>query len=278
MLKLLERNISTVERRLVLVAPPQAILPDIFTRVTFDPERHRDVVSQMQAVRGAIYLDGGYLTPRQLSTDGLHQTPEDEKSWHLLMTDGNGRVSSCAWYLEHDNTTSVKQLRVRSCPLAAAAEWRDKLYSAVESEIARARRAGLRYAEVGGWAVSKECRCSSEGLMLALATYGLSALLGGALVITTANVTHASSSILRRLGGSYLESDGTAMPAYFDPSYNTMIELLRFDSRRPAEKYRPLIDMLKSRLAHVQVFAQPPVWTAQPVPLGARFGVPLAAA
>ena len=92
----------------------------------------------------------------------------------------------------------------------------------------RARRAGLYYAELGGWAVSPERRCTSEGLILALAGYGLSRLLGGAIGITAANVTHASSSILRRLGGSYLEVDGTTIPAYYDPSYNTMIELLRF--------------------------------------------------
>ena len=121
------------------------------------------------------------------------------------MTDAKGHVSSCGWYLNHENTASVDDLRVRNCPLARVAEWRDKLYAAVESEIARARRDGLYYAELGGWAVSKEHRCTSEGLMLALAGYGLSRLLGGAIGITAANVTHASSSILRRLGGSYLE-------------------------------------------------------------------------
>jgi len=278
MLKLLERNIATVERRLVMVAPPQAVLPDMFRRVTFDAARHARVVREMQALRGSVYFDGGYVTRGQLSAEGLHQTPEDEKSWHLLMTDADGRVSSCAWYLEHDNTTAVTDLRVRNCPLAAVSEWRDKLFQAVESEIAKARRGGLQYAEVGGWAVSKERRCTSEGLVLALAAYGLCKMLGGAIGITTANVTHASSSILRRLGGSYLEFNGKAIPAYFDPKYNTMIELLRFDSRRPAEKYGQLIDMLKSRLANVQVFAQPQTWAARPSPVGTGFGVPVAAA
>jgi hypothetical protein len=78
-------------------------------------------------------------------------------------------------------------------------------------------------------------------------------MLGGALGITTANVTHASSSILRRLGGSYLEFNGIPLPSYFDPKYKTQIELLRFDSRRPSAKYVDLIDKLKLRLAHVPV-------------------------
>jgi len=254
-IKLLERNIASVEQRLVLLAPPQAALPDSFTNVTFDSDLHTQLVGEVQAVRGAIYLNEGNVKHHQLSADGRHQTPEDERSWHLLWTDGGGHVSSCAWYLEHANTTSVRNLRVRHCPLTGLDDWRDKLYGAVESEIARARRANLRYAEVGGWAVSKDRRCTSEGLVLALAAYGLCRMLGGALGITTANVTHASSSILRRLGGSYLEFDGVRMPTYFDQGYNTQIELLRFDSRRPSAKYATLVDMLKMKLASVSVIA-----------------------
>jgi hypothetical protein len=253
MLKLLERNIASLERRLVLLAPPRVIIPQIFTNITIDSRLHIQLVRQMQAVRGAIYLGEGNIKHDELTAEGLHQTPEDAKSWHLLWTDSSGQVSSCAWYLEHDNTTSMKNLRLRHCPLAAADEWRDKLQGAVEREIARARLSGLRYAEVGGWAVSKARRCTSEGLVLALAAYGLCKMLGGALGVTTANVTHSSSSILRRLGGSYLEFEGVPMPAYFDPKYNTRIELLRFDSRRPSAKYTGLIDMLKSKLANVPV-------------------------
>jgi hypothetical protein len=255
MLKLLERNIASVERRLVLLAPPGAAFSEVFRNVTIDSTRHEQLVREMQAVRGAIYLDEGNVKHHQLSADGRHQTPEDERSWHLLWTDGGGHVTSCAWYLEHENTTSIRNLRVRNCPLAGVEEWRDKLHGAVESEIARARRDGLRYAEVGGWAVSKARRCTSEGLVLALAAYGLCRMLGGALGITTANVTHSSSSILRRLGGSHLEFNGTPMPAYFDPKYDTKIELLRFDSRRPSAKYAGMIEMLKAKLANVSVIA-----------------------
>jgi len=214
MLSLLERSIGTVARQLVLVAPPHGTIPSVFKKLTVDSARHRGLIDEMQAVRGEIYLNGGYLTPSHLSASGLHQIPEDDRSWHLLMTNARGHVSSCAWYLEHANTTSIQHLRVQHCPLAQRAEWRDTLYAAVESEIARARGNSLRYAEVGGWAVSKERRCSLEGLLLALAAYGLCRVLGGALGITTANATNASSSILRRLGGTRLEVDGTTLPAY----------------------------------------------------------------
>jgi hypothetical protein len=252
-LKLLERNIASIERRLVLLAPSHAAIPETFTNVTMDPSRHLHLVREMQKIRGAIYLHQGSVKRDQLSTEGLHQTPEDEKSWHLLWTDTSGQVSSCAWYLEHGDATSIQQLRVRHCPLARAAEWREKLTSVVGQEITRARRAGIRYAEVGGWAVSQARRCTSEGLVLALAAYGLCRTLGGALGITNANLQ--SSSILRRLGGSYLEFNGTPIPSYFDSRYNTRIELLRFDSRSPSTKYVGLIETLKSKLADVPVVA-----------------------
>ena len=256
MRSLLERGLATVEQRLVLVAPPGARVPAVFRHVSVDSVRHRLLVTEMQAMRGLVYLQGGYVAPEQLSAGGLHRTPEDKKSWHLLMTDANGRVSSCGWYLNHENTASFKDLRVRHCPLARLAEWRDKLSIAVESEMARARRAGVYYAELGGWAVSRERRCTSEGLMLALAGYGLSGLLGDAIGITAANVAHASSSILRRLGGEYLEVSGTTIPAYYDPVYNTTIELLRFDSRCPSAKFSGLIDLAKSSLTKVPVIVR----------------------
>jgi hypothetical protein len=139
--------------------------------------------------------------------------------------------------MEHDRTVSVERLRVRDCPLAHQPLWRDTLWRAVGLELARARREGLGYAEVGGWAVAETGRCTSEGLVLALAGYSLGRVLGGTLGITTATVRHCSSTILRRLGGSALEVGDRSVPSYHDPRYKCEMELLRFDSRHPNPKY-----------------------------------------
>jgi hypothetical protein len=255
MLKLLERNIEAVENRLVLLAPSHTSVPDGFRNVMFDSRRHRQFVREMQFLRGSIYLEDGALKHEELSADGLHQTPEDERSWHLLMLGRDGGVNACVWYLEHPTTASLENLRIRNCPLARTGAWSQTLRDAVASEIARARQNHLRYAEVGGWAVSQRCRCTSEGLVLALAAYSLGRRLGGALGITTATVRHSSSTILRRLGGSHLEVGGTVVPSYFDPKYNCEMELLRFDSRQPNAKYAWLIESLRNRLNDVAVLA-----------------------
>lgn len=255
MLRLLERNIASVDRRLVLLAPADTSVPKHFMNVTVDPVRHDRLVGEMQRLRGEIYLQDGAVGRHQLTEDGRHHTPEDERSWHLLMLDRQRQVSSCAWYMEHDETARFEHLRVRNSPLAQAEGWSDTLWRAVESELERARREGLRYAEVGGWAVAKKSRCTSEGLLLALAAYSLGRTLGGALGLTTATVRHSSSAILRRLGGSLLELGGSTVPPYFDPRYNCQMELLRFDSRRPNAKYGGLIELLGTKLANVTVIS-----------------------
>jgi hypothetical protein len=253
MLRLLERNIRSIDQRLVLLAPSDVSIPDAFRNVAHDPDRHRQLVREMQIMRGGIYLRDGAVERRHLSPDGVHRTPEDEKSWHLLMTNREQHVSSCAWYLQHENTIAIDRLRIRNCPLAQEPESRRTLWRAVGSELAQAQRDHLHYAEVGGWAVTEESRCTSEGLVLALAAYSLGRLCGGTLGITTATVRHCSSTILRRIGGAPLEADGTAIPQYYDPTYRCSMELLRFDSRRPSAKFRAVIERLEEMLSIVPV-------------------------
>jgi hypothetical protein len=256
MLRLLERAINTLDDRLVLLAPPGDI-PASFQNVVTDGHYHARLVREMQALRGKVYLADGAVDKTQLTRDGLHQTAEDNISWHLLTLDERQRVTGCAWYLQHDDAVHAHQLRVRHCPLALMAAWRDKLWRCVESEIVRARRECIRYAEVGGWAVSERSRRTSEGMLLALAGYSLGRICGECLGITTATVRHCSASILRRLGGAPLSLDGMAMPSYYDPRYKCEMEILRFDSRRPNSKYASLVDVLHEKMVNVRVIAPP---------------------
>lgn len=266
MLSLLERNIAAIEDRLVLLAPPTLSMPQFFRKVTRDSFQHTSLVREMQRLRGAVYLDDGAVEPQQLSDDGLHQTPEDQKSWHLLMRNAFGRVSSCAWYLPHEAATSIRQLRVRHCPLDQDPAYRATFQNAVRSQLTRARSEGLQYAEVGGWAVARESRCTSEGLLLALAAYSLGRAFGGTLGVTTATVRHSSSTILRRLGLSPLHAGDEVIPTYYDPNYQCEMELLSFDSRKPSTKYAGLIDRIHARLASVMVIAGQPAAASCTVP------------
>jgi hypothetical protein len=253
--RLLHRNISSIESRLVLLAPRGASFPASFENVDVDHARHAALVADVQRLRGGVYLRDGALEPHQLTRDGLHQTPEDRRSWHLLMLDKVGRVNACVWYMDHPATVSPDRLRVRDCPLAHEPTWRDTLWAAVRSELVTARREGLGFAELGGWAVTESSRCTSEGLVLALAGFSLGRVLGGTLGMTTATVRHCSSTILRRLGGSDLWAGDRKVPSYHDARYKCEMELLRFDSRFPNPKYGSLVAQLAAKLADILVIA-----------------------
>src|SRR5262245_54709068 len=131
MLTLLERHIATIQDRLVILAPSSCEVPDYFQSVSSDPQRHRQLVRDIQRLRGNIYFQDGALSREQRSQEGLHSTPEDERSWHLLMLNKRRQVSACIWYLEHDPPVSVNDLRVRSCPLVKDL----KVRRAVESDL-----------------------------------------------------------------------------------------------------------------------------------------------
>ena len=253
MVSLLERRIASIDERLVLLAPPDRNIPSTFSNVQPNGQRRDELVTELQRFRGAVYLNEGAV--HELSDDGCHRTPEDEHSWHVVRLDGDGRVRACIWYLEHDVPVSIDRLRVRDCPLAADDGWRDRLHSAVASELNRAESDQVPYAEIGGWAASPDGRCPFEGIILALSAFSLGRLFGGALGMATATARHASASMLRRLGGNKLESDGSPLPAYYDHRYNCDMELLRFDSRRPHPKYDHLVDALAGVLANVRVLA-----------------------
>ena len=100
MLRLLERTIDTLDHRLVLLAPSSAI-PSTFQNAIVDEHRHRDLLHQMQLLRGGVYHSDGAVGRAQLTVDGRHETIEDEKSWHMLTVDDRMRVTGCAWYLQH---------------------------------------------------------------------------------------------------------------------------------------------------------------------------------
>ena len=255
MLKLFERDIAAADQRLIVLAPANRAIPRSLKNVTQDSDERQDLIHEMQRLRGSIYLKDGALTRAQLTADGRHETPEDEKAWHILVTNENREVTGCIWYLEHESSPTIDDLRVRNCPLTTQDEWRDKLRAAVNNEVSRARHDRISYAEVGGWAVACGSQCVSAALLLILGTYSLSQIAGGALVLATATVRHSSAKILRRLGGSHLEGNGYTVPSYYDSRYDCEMELLRFDTRRPTAKYAGLVNMLKGRLADVQVIA-----------------------
>jgi len=240
---------------MILVAPQDFAVPRQFRNATADPTLREALIRQVQRLRGSIYLEDGAIGQSQLSADGRHCTREDAHSWHMLFLNAENRISSAIWILPHSGDVSVDHLRVRKCSMWKASDWQARVSQAVRNELTSARARRLGCAEVGGWAVAPESRNTTDGLTLALGCFSLLNLLGGSLAFTTATPRHCSASILRRLGGSPLEVNGSAIPPYFDADYNCTMELLRFESRRPNPKYSSVIERLQDKLSEIPVIA-----------------------
>ena len=248
------------KRRLVLLPPASLNLDVRFGRVDVDASRYWRLLSQMQRLRGSIYLQDGAITESELDHERRHVQAADLDSWHILSVDLRDRVSGCARYRHYTEPVRFAGLGVSKAALARCTEWGSRLKAAVVEQIEEACYRGLNFVEVGGWALAEELRHSTDALRVALSMYALAQLLGGSIGLTTATVRHSSSSILRKIGGAPLVADGAELPRYFDPQYRCEMEILRFDSARPNERCRAMIDAARQELTVAEIVTAVPAF------------------
>lgn len=262
-------------RQVTLLAPEHIVTRDRTGSLSEDSNRYNRLLANMQRLRGRIYLSDGAIQPWQLTSDGRHVQPIDRSAWHVLLVDANERVFGCARYLEHDFPLNFEALSAGRSEIAYSQEWGCQLHRAVMSQAAEAYQRGVAFAEVGGWALAEEIRHGMEALRIALTMYSLAESLGGCIGLTTATVRHSSAAILRKIGGSLLRVDGTEIPRYYDSRYKCDMEILRFDSSTPSDRFRESIDRITAELAQVPVVTGA-VWSTKPSP--SRLPVPMALA
>jgi predicted GNAT family N-acyltransferase len=258
--------------RFQLLAPPQTRSGSAFGRSKTDEQLYRQRLASVQSLRGRVYLKDGAIQPCELDDHGRFPMRGDEQSWHFLLIDENEETIGCARYLVHPHTVRFESLRISHSPVARHRHWGARLRQAVEADLARAREENFSYVEIGGWALSKEWRGTRAALEILVASYALAQLWGGSLGSCMATVRHHSSSILRRIGGSSFEINGERVPAYDDPYYGCTMELLRFDSRSPTQRFIPLINQLKARVASTLTIrrARTQPWRSPVGQLGAK--------
>jgi hypothetical protein len=184
--------VSSAVERLVLLAPNAADVPNAFNRKVLNYERHAGLLASVQRLRGSIYTAAGNLDPSQLS-GGRHIQAADEKSWHILLM-SDGAVQGGLRYCPHGSDVKFDDLGIAGS--SAASPDAAQIRKAVEGEIAAARPRRIRYAEFGAWFLAPALRSSYAALQMVLTGYALSELLGGCLVISTANTKCSSASTL----------------------------------------------------------------------------------
>ena len=249
-----QRRLTCPSRRLALLAPPDANIPNVFHDVRGDCDGYSHLFSQMQRFRGKVYLEDGAIKEKEL-IDGRHVVEADDYSWHLLVHDDNGTIAGCIRFQAHDVRNRFFRLSVFKTAIAACPQWGPALKHAVQSEVKRAKNLNLPLVEVGGWALAEHVRGTSEALRLGLAAYSLGQLMGGAVGMSTATRRHCSSSILRRMGGEPLTHAGLAIPAYYDPQYECEMEILRFYSWNPNPRYMLWVEEIRQSLQRIPVIS-----------------------
>ena len=244
---------SARARSLILLAP-EGVYPVDF-RVCGDAKLYERAVAEMQRFRGSVYVSEGYLHARDLSHDRRHVQPADSRSWHLLTLDAYGAVAACGRLLIHQPHARFSDLLISHSALAHSDNWGYLLRQAAEAEIRAARQRRMHFAELGGWAVARDLRCTTEAARLVLAGYALAQTLGGVLGLSTVNIEHYSSSILSRIGGMSLATDGSEFPSFYEPQYHAEVRLLRFDSSRPNPRFEAPILRCRATMATATVIA-----------------------
>ena len=253
-MKLIPGRGQRLRRRFVLLAP-RCTHTTCFSNPTVDASLHHRLLVEAQKLRGRIAFEEGAIETWQLTIDGRHIQPADDKSWHLLTLDEHGHVAACTRYLPHSSAVSFSDLTVAHSALATSEIWGKTLRKAIEADLALARKRRWSYVEMGGWVISEKLRCTTEAVRMVLSAYGLAQMFGGALGISTASTRKGSSSILRRIGGESVMSRGSELPSYFEPQYKCEMEILRFDSSRPNPRYRPWVDDCREHLETAPVIS-----------------------
>jgi hypothetical protein len=246
------------QARFVVLPPSSSTLdiPGVFRNVQPDSDRYDELFAAMQRFRGAIYREDGAIPASALTSDGRHKLAIDDESWHILSIDGQGQIVACLRYLDESHADSFHHLQVKHAAISRCPAMGWKFRTEVESRLRRTRREGIAFAEVGGWAVAEDHRLTMEPLRIILAAYGLAELLGGCYGLATATFRHSSATILQRIGLSTIVAGGEEMAPYFDPSYQCLMQVLQFDSRNPAEKYRPMVCELSGMLTMAPIVSR----------------------
>lgn len=248
-------------RNHALIAPAGWSQVHRFFGATVDPAGHADLLRDVQRFRGRSYLADGAVREGDLTSDGRLHQQVDNDSWHLVIRDDDGNIISCArYYSSHsprfESTTTAKSA------LAQSPIWRPKVERVVENAIHLAKQRGALFAEVGGWCVADAARNTRQALNSVLYMFALGEVLGGTIGLSTATTRHASSSILQRLGARKASLFGEPLPSYFDPRFECEMELLQFDSLRPAPRYAQQVAEYRSLIkAEMRV-----ICSAQPQP------------
>lgn len=237
----LNSPISTDNLQFVVLGPTSSDVPRQFRQWKVDAGMHERLIFDTQMLRGQALKECG-PAGMQLMPDGRHFQPIDDESWHILLRNGDGCILGCARY--RPLLGNADQLGASHAALARSLRYGPVLRSVVDQLLANARKRNKQCGEAGGWVLRQEIRGSTAALNIALMTFALAEHLNCGLGITTATRMHHSASMLCRIGAHRV----AGLPAYYEPKYGSIIELLQFDLADSNPRYAARLDKLREKI------------------------------
>ncbi len=237
----MNQYISTDNLQFRVLAPASSDVPLSFRNQRVDPRTHDDLIFGAQIVRGLALRENGQMGS-QLLSDGRHFQQVDSESWHVLLQNGDGCILGCARYRELRG--NAEQFGACHSPLARSHRYGPVLKSALERLVTNVRMRNKQYGEAGGWVLRREIRGSTAAINIALMTFALAEHLGSGGGITTATRMHHSAAMLCRIGARRVPE----LPAYYEPRYGSVIELLHFDLPYINPRYRAKLEKIRAEI------------------------------
>jgi hypothetical protein len=230
-----------------VIAPPEPPLPAVFRNPCPDRPFYEAILSEIQQFRGSVYLEEGAIAANALDEQQRHVSDLDYRSWHLFIL--NPQTEICgAVRMTSFRPRQCSELKIHDLVQRMDAAKAGAYTAALQSILDDNQASGLRTVEVGGWAVTKELRHTSKAMLLATGCWSLTQIVGRHVGFASATLRNHSAEILRRLGGRRLSRQGAELLPFFDAGYGCEMEILTFDSEKPAAEYESTVLELREFL------------------------------
>lgn len=189
------------------------------------------VINELQHMRGRVAYANG-RRPRFMNDDGhlCDPCPLDSLCHHVFVRAQSQLIGSCR-LLEpaQSGITGIE------------AEIGTESYEQALSEIAVSRQ---HVAEASRWIVMPEYAALSLGLRIIAGIWALSQALKIQVVMAIAGTAMGQANALIRTGAKPIKS----FKPFFSSKYDEELVLLYFEIARPASRFRPLIEQMRSTL------------------------------
>lgn len=255
---------------LTVVAPTAAHIPAWLKNVLADEEVYTDTIDDIQRFRGYVYVQDKAIPSSALDEQGRHNSEYDYYAWHIILRDrrqelcGAIRVGVVPY---EEGGKPPDTLQILQYLARLPSERKDPMEEAVRQFLNTCHTLQPNICEPGAWAVAEDVRKGRLAPVLAASIWSLLRAVGGAAGVATATTRHQSADILRKMGGFELFRNGEALPPFYDPFHNCLIEIVGFDSGYLNPRLEATVAEVEAYINDLPIITRPaPVSEPAPTP------------